>query len=490
MALDSTIQGGSSSAGKANVDTSYALRVGTNQVSQRLGGETPQPNFIGAVKAYCENDAGSITGSAYLRSPMVSEDNRLSVGVDTPLAQYNFTAGAQNTGDFKHAFTTMTMTQSAGFLNINPALATVSGNYAYLQSWKYFTLWGDGSLHNETIGQISAMPPANQILECGVFLGTAGVAPADGAFFRLTSAGLVGIVSYGGVETSTGVIVATLPSVTNGKYKIIISQVEVSFWINDALGAEIPTPAGQAVPYLWLNLPWCVMMRNSGTVTGGMTAKIGTVHVSQVDLNIGKPWSEIMGGQGNAYQGQEGDTQGSLAISPAAITAAAALSNSLAAANFVGLGGVALVLPTLTSGVDGILFSYLNPVATVTQPGKTLYVKGINVDSGVSTILAGGPLVYIISASFGSSLLTQATTADTGSFVTATVKAPRRVVIGMQCYLVTSAVGVSAPAVRAIFSSPIAVNPGEYFQILCRNMGTVTTTGAVAFTAFVDHYFE
>jgi hypothetical protein len=88
----------------------------------------------GFANAQFQLDAGTITGSKLMRTPEVSDDSRLSTGVDTTLAQYNFNATTQNTGDWKHAFTTMTMTQSSGFLNINPALATASGNYASLQT--------------------------------------------------------------------------------------------------------------------------------------------------------------------------------------------------------------------------------------------------------------------------------------------------------------------------------------------------------------------
>jgi len=489
------IEGGSNTAGSPNVDAGYNLQVTTPHVITRLGGTTAQPNNVGAVKQYFENDAGVYTGQAYLKSPFVSEDYRLSVGLDTTSALYNFTATTQNTGDFKHAFTTMTMTQSSGFLNVNPALATVSGNYAHLQSWKYFTLQGDGQLHVEITGSISAMPPANQIFETGLFLGTAGVAPADGVFFRLTSAGLQGVISYAGAETVTGVFLATVPANTNGKYKILISQREVSFWIQDAsgadaLGAELNVPAGNAVPYLTLNLPICFSMRNSGTVTGGTTVKIGTAHITQCDIGTYKPWSQQKAMQGDAYQGQDGDTMGSLAnYSNASLTAAAALANTTAAANFVGLGGVALVLPTLTAGTDGILFSYLNPVGSTVIPPKTLVVTGIRIDVSVQVVLAGGPLTLIMGAAFGHTSLSLAT-AETGSFVTATTKAPRRVSLGNIDFVATAAAGTGAVGIYMPFTSPLVVNPGEYFAITCRNVGTVTTTGALAMTACIDHYFE
>jgi len=232
------------------------------------------------------------------------------------------------------------------------------------------------------------------------------------------------------------------------------------------------------------------MMRNSGTVTGGCTVKMGTAHVSQVDLHTSKPWSEQMAMQGNAYQGQDGDTMGSLAMySNSALAAAAALSNTTAAAPNVGLGGAVLVLPTLTAGTDGILFSYLNPVGSVTQPPKTLVVTGLRIDGSVQVALTGAPLTLIIGVAYGHTALSLATT-ETGSFVTATAKAPRRIPLGNLDFPVTAPAGTGAVGVTVAFSSPIVVNPGEYFAITMRNVGTVTTVGALAMTALVDHYFE
>ncbi len=87
------------------------------------------PGNVGAVRAFSENDPGSKTGEAYLKSQEVSQDFRSRVGMDTVLFSATFNATTQNTGVWKHSFTTMTMTQSAGFLNVNAAgTSTVSGN--------------------------------------------------------------------------------------------------------------------------------------------------------------------------------------------------------------------------------------------------------------------------------------------------------------------------------------------------------------------------
>lgn len=444
----------------------------------------------GYLSMVFEKDDGTITGSKQILIPEVSHNRRLNAGIDTTMAMYNFTPTSQNTGDFKHAFTTMTMTQSGGFLNINPALATVSGNYAYLQSWKYFSLQSESGLNVEFTGQVSTMPPTNQIFEAGLFLGTAGVVPADGAFFRLTASGLIGVISYNGVETSTAVLVASIAPNTTGRFRICVCQESVEFWIDDNLGAKIIVPSANSFPYLTLNLPLCLMMRNANTVVGGATIKVGRASVIQLDLNTTKTWAEQMAMQGNAYQGQEGDTMGSLAVySNSALAAAAALTNTTAAAQFTGLGGVALVLPTLTAGTDGILFAYQNPVGSVTQPPKTLVVTGVSVDASVQTVLTGGPLSLVMGIAYGSTAVSLAT-AETGSFVTATTKAPRRIPLNILSFVAAAVAGTGVTGFYVPFKSPPTINPGEWFVITCRNVGVVTTLGALVMSASVDHYFE
>lgn len=486
---------GSVSGNVAEVDAGLNAQVSTRQVNQRLGGETPAPNYVGATRMFSELDAGSVTGTAYLKSPLISEHRRLAVGMDSIVALYNFTPTTQNTGDFKHAFTTMTMTQSAGFLNVNPALATVSGNYAYLQTWKHFSLAGIAQTRFEYVLQASGrLPPANQVLVFGQFLGTAGVVPADGVFFRLTETGLYGVLSYSGNETPLLLSNAGLPAANdNMDYEITVSRDEIHFWINGIFYGDIKLPAAQAVPFLTLNLPSTVMMRNSNTVVGGITTKVGRIAIQQIDLNMVKPWAHQMATQGNAYQGQEGDAQGSVAMySNAALGAAAAITNTTAAAPNIGLGGVVLVLPTLAAGTDGILFSYQNPAGSITQPPKTLVVTGITISGGVTVVLSAAAILNLVfSAAFGHTALSLAT-AETGSFVTATTKAPRRVPLGNLNTVIAAAAGtpLTGGPLSISFDSPLVVNPGEYFAITMRNVGVVTATGAIVVVASVQHYFE
>ena len=147
------------------------------------------------------------------------------------------------------------------------------------------------------------------------------------------------------------------------------------------------------------------------------------------------------------------------------------------------------MLPTLAAASDGIVFSYLNPAPTINVTGRNLVIRGINVQGAVSVILAGGPVIYAYAVAFGHTALSLAT-AETGSFVTATAHAPRIVPIGIESYAATAAVGALGSGCTLQLANPIVVLPGEYVALLARNIGVVTTTGAITIVAAFDAYWE
>jgi hypothetical protein len=76
----------------------------------------------GKIRFMSENNSES-GGTLYLKSPETSSDYRLRIGQDSVLFEDNFNATSQNTATWRHVFSTMTMTQSGGFLNVNAGSA-------------------------------------------------------------------------------------------------------------------------------------------------------------------------------------------------------------------------------------------------------------------------------------------------------------------------------------------------------------------------------
>ena len=235
-------------------------------------------------------------------------------------------------------------------------------------------------------------------------------------------------------------------------------------------------------------LPVSFRSYNTATVTGtAQLMKVASVNVTLAEMNNSKFWSHIVSGAGAmSYQGQTGQTLGTTALytNSLAPTAGSALTNTTAAAGS-GLGGQFSVLPTLAANTDGIISSYQVPLGTATAPGKTLYITGISIYSQVTAALVGGPANYILSAAFGHNNVSLATTTTTTS------KAPVRKILGQQNFAMTSAIGVSSTSVeKNIDSSPIVVQPGEFFQIVGKNIGAVTTAGVITFFIDVQGYWE
>ena len=94
-------------------------------------------------------------------------------------------------------------------------------------------------------------------------------------------------------------------------------------------------------------------------------------------------------------------------------------------------------------------------------------------------------VIYAISLAYGHTAVSLATTES------ATTKAPRRLPVGIQTFAQTAAVGVQPPSLQDDYTvAPICVQPGEFFQVVLRNLGAVTTTGAVTFVVGVTGYWE
>jgi hypothetical protein len=438
-----------------------------------------------------ENDAGTVTGSRYVKAVEVSDDFRVRTGQDNMIFNETFPGFTLNTAIWSTTLSGVSNVVSGGFLALNSAGVLTSGVYGTMRTYRHFPCYKQYTTYAEMEIQLSSAPVSGNRCEWGLMLAATTAAPTDGAFFRVDSTGVFTcVMNYNGVETQSGALSTALLGVaTTHSYLIYIGSTVVEFWINNILVAEILCPAGQGSTMSSMNLPLAFRNINVSTLATPQILKVGNVNVTFGDQAMSKPWGHVIAGAGgSALQMQTGAaTFGSTSlITNAAAAVAAALSNTTAAAQFTGLGGIFNVLPTLTAGTDGILCSYLVPVGTAAYPGKTLYVTGIKIDSVVSTVLAGGPLINVFSIAFGGTAVSLATAEATGG-----IKAPRRLALGIQSFVAAAAVGAVAPTLQDDYTcSPVVCHPGEYFQVAVRNIGTVTTTGALTYTVAITGYWE
>ncbi len=451
-------------------------------------------NQAGYAVILGENDSGSILGNPTRSSPRISADDRLVTGFDTPIFDYDFTSLTQDTGVWRHLFTTMTATASTNgvLFNANSTLTTLTG--CSLHSFKQFVLMGNAGTLLEFYLAFTASPLANQVFEFGYFLPTvAQNTPIEGTYFRYTSTGLTVAFNYAGTEVESGILLT--PSDFNNaesySFQIRLNNREIAFYRNDIKIGSLVINNANGIPYASKALPIAMQFRNSNTVTGApvMQAKVQSVHVDQRDIALDMPFGHKQNAMYGGQQGWQGGSMGSLALytNSLAVGSGAALSNTVATGVFTGLGGQFSVTPTLAVGTDGILANFQVPTGSINFRSKTLIITGVRIQGVVTTALTGGPVIYAYSLAYGHTAVSLATTEST-SFVTNTAKAPRRIALGTESYASAAALGTLGASVSMSFQSPIPVNPGEFVCITAKNLGIVTTAGVISLFVTYDYY--
>jgi hypothetical protein len=481
MALDTNIVG-------SNIDVNGNIKVALPVDAAAAG----------SMVVLYENDDGTKLGTRYLKSPEVSQDYRLRVGQDTILFMDTFNATAQNSGNWKHAFSTMTMTQSGGFLNVNAAgNSTASGNFAYLQTWRYFPLFGTAPLAVEFTGQFANYPLANEVFLCGLGVATGAAEPIDGVWFEMTSAGLKGCIRYNSGTVNKIDLVGTissLPENTSAKYVIVVGEREVEYWIDDVLYGKQEVPTGQGQPFVTSALPLFIQKHNTGVVgaSPNLQVRIGDVSVTLMDLATNQTWANQMASCGLGMQGTNGGTMGSPQVqwSNTALPTAATATNTTAALGTF-LGGIFQMNAPATGTTDLIIASYQNPQGGVSQTPRTIKLRGIKVECvNLGAAVATTATTLAVAVAWGANNVSLATV-ETGSFVTATAKARRIQPIGVMTLQVGAAIGATANTVQFDFEAPLVINPGEFVQVICKPLvGTATASQVLAFVVAPNLYQE
>lgn len=455
----------------------------------------------GYARILSENDAGTVTGTASLKSPETSLGFRLRAGLDTLLMSDTFNATAQNTAIWSYTFNTLTAAQpGAGTVNFSTVQGTTSAHGAFMRTFQYFPVVGTAPLSVEvTFGQFTAALVTNELWLCGLGLPTAATTPpTDGVWFQLTTAGLIGVLVYSGSTTQTGTLLS-LASLTVGtlyKFVIVVGEREVEFWYNDILLGSLPMPAGNGQPFLQSSLPVFMMKYNSGNVANTNTMRVSEVMVSLMDLQTVKPWSYQMATQGlMAYQGQNGGTMGTTAqyanATAATTVTGGALSQTVALAT--GLGGQAGIVAAVP-GIDGIVTAFQVPTGGINQTARNLVITGVRIDAvNIGAAVATTASVLSWSLAFGATggTIPSLAQAESASFATGTAKAWRRVPLGIQSWIVGAAIGAPAEAIKVDLNAPIVVHPGQWVAAVAKFIvGTATASQVIWCVVGINSYYE
>lgn len=452
----------------------------------------------GYARLMSENDAGGLTGSAYLKSPETSPDYRLRAGLDTVLFTDNFNATAQNTAVWSYTFATLTAAQpGAGTVNFSAVQGTTAAHGAFMRTAQYFPVINTAPLAVEfKAGIFTSALVSGEVWLMGLGLPSAAVTrPTDGVWLKLTSAGLVGVIAYNGTEVESGVLPATLTLGTVYKFTMVVGESEVEFWLNDELLGEIAIPTANGVPWLSASAPAFMQKYNTGAVSNTNTMRVARVGVSLLDVATSMPSAHQMALQGlMAYQGQNGGTMGTTALLPNATAATTvtggALSQTVAIAT--GLGGQAGIVAAV-AGIDGCVTAFQVPTGGINQTARNLVITGVRIDAvNIGAAVATTASILQWSLAFGATggAIPSLAQAESASFTTATAKAWRRIPLGLQSWVVGSAIGAPAEAIFIQFDSPIVVQPGQWVAAVAKFiLGTATASQVIWTTVNIQGHY-
>jgi hypothetical protein len=483
------LQTGNSTVGNANVDAGFNLNTSPSVV----------PNYIGGIRLFTLADDGSISNQVDGNWLAGDDYGRMNCGADTLLDTETFNYTAQNTGKHTYVNTTMTAAWTVGALQTNSGSITTINTGLTFGTYAAWPIIGASYSVCEVEGGFSAAIATNTTIDFGFFQRAAATpyAPTDGVYFRITSAGMVGVINYNGVETSTGTFtnagaVGTWTPNVNQKYRfeIYVNRRDCDFYIDGERYATLNTQVGQGQPFASATLPFSVRHAIGGAAASGVTQFL----VADYTIRLGgSNLVRTLGEFGNAgygsYQGLSGGTMGSLANYANSANPTAAVPTNTTAALGTGLGGQFWETFSLAVNTDGIIWSFLNPLGTVSVQGRRLKINALSLMSFVQTVLVGGPNVAQYSLAFGHTALSLATTES------ATAKAPRRIALPAFTQAVTAAEAVSTiisqpgGSIQA-FQNPIYVNPGEYVALVVKRIGTVGTSGTIAHVSAADYSWE
>lgn len=442
------------------------------------------PAQVGAVRMMSENDDGTASGTPYLISPEADNDYRLRIAQEALFDCETFNYTAQNTSKHFSRATTFTAAWSAGGLNTNSLNGVAVGSGFHFGTYAEFPILGATILYCEIEGAFSTDPVANTTIDFGLMrmATTVPYAPSDGIYFRLLGSTMYGILNSAGSETPT-----TLTGFTYNagqKYQFIIAMHEraVEFWIDDVLYATVNTPLNQGQPCMSSSLPFglrhAIVGGGSSTATSFIlndyTVSLGGTNITNVASTLG---NRVYG----SYQGLSGGTMGLLAnYANGANPTPSVPATATAAANFVGLGGQFWETANYAANLDVIICSYQVPAGTVNVQGRRLVIRGVGLTSYVAATLTGGPCIAQYALVFGGNSVDQNATES------AVLKKGRRVALSSFTQAITTNQAISTilsqpgGSYQDFGDAPIFVNPGEFVQLVKKQVGTTTSLGTIA----------
>ena len=460
-------------------DNTSGFKLGIDSDKQALVVTNQDPLKVGGFGNYSVNAEGEYGASLRkLMSPETSLDYRLRTEQDICFFQDSYNYNARNTNLYLNRSATLAAAYSGGFLTLNSAAATSTGQV--LESTRnVFPTMGASELYHEVSFSKVGVISAGVVVECGIGIHNAAApfAITDGIYWRMTSDILSLVFNYNGtINTYDSVFVpSTILGNESIKIGIAIHDGVGIVWVNDEPVIEHILPITVGQPFASTSSYAFFRQEHTTVLPNSFQAKFSNIVVSYGGTNLGLTYSEQTALQGlSAYRGQNGGTMGSTANYANSVNPTPAVPTNTTAALGSGLGGQFWETATLALNTDGIICSFQNPTGGVGQTPRNLLIDGVRISAFIQTTMAGGAAANQLSLAYGHTAVSLATTE------TATTKAPTRIALGQQMIAVNQAVGTELKDIDIKFS-PFCIYPGEFIAIVAKKIGTVFTSGVIAY---------
>lgn len=379
------------------------------------------------------------------------------------------------------AATTFTQAQTAaGGLNFNSGNSNAAGGAALLTTNRQFPKFQRAPLQCKIRARAGHV--TNAVIELG-FGNPANQTSAStiGAFWQITAGGVVQpVLTFNGVDV-TGTTV-TMPSGWQNNYytwDVILDDDEVLYTIQDTadgfIFAERKIKLSATQIRLWnaSHLPVFTRLHNVTSPATAPTLIVSSLDVILLDMVQNKPWSHTAALSG--FGGEANPTTFAQTVNYANSAAPTSATLSNTAAGYTTLGGQFQFAAPAGAETDYALFGF-----TVPAP-YSFVCTGIEIDtfnSGAAVATTAHVLQWFASSDQTAISLATATN--------------RRTTLGVQSFLVGSAIGAVAVSIeRDLNNAPLVTNPGRIMVVgLKIPVGTATVSQIIRGTVAIRGYFE
>ena len=468
------------------------LTDGTNVVAVKAGSTLPVATDPALVVTLSPNngifvvDKASMTPGVQAGQPTIGQSsmvgriprlNRLghTVPGDQTLMAYDPIEGTTvNSWLWASSTATMTIAQTTGLLILNNNSTTTTTTDAIITSNIQFSILNETPI--ECSFRALATQTTNSTIELGFGAPTGTTAIINnGAFFRIQNSGQIKCVtSFNGTET----VSAVLATLTTTSYYLFIVTMEDDgsrFIVEDANGIPLvdtyrALPVATASNTATSHIPAFARVYNSGAAGAAAQLKISSFQAWRFDISCTKPWAHQLAGAGKS-SGIDPTTFTQTGQIFTTAPSAAVLTTS--GVNYTTLGGDFDIGQAGGNENTYGIFGYQVP-----SP-YSLYVTDIYMPQPFVTTQLGGTL-NIQEWSFMIANSNNPTTATGYRYSLGIFTAP-----------VNAAVGTiyTGTPITQTFTTPLLVQPGQYFLIICKHLYG-TTTGVTRGTILVNGYFE